>query len=138
MAPPISMEPVMSRILALAAALVLAPFAAAAQTAEPITVSLSNYAFRPSAISLKAGQTYRIHFVNEAGKGHDFSAPEFFAASTIAPEDRAKLEDGKEVEIEGGQAVDVTLTPNRAGTFPVTCTHFLHATFGMKGQIVVQ
>lgn len=128
----------MSRFLALAVALALAPVAAAAQTAEPITVSLSNYAFQPSVVTLKAGQAYRIHFVNEAGKGHDFSAPEFFAASTIAPEDRAKLEDGKEVEIEGGQAVDVTLTPNRAGTFPVTCTHFLHATFGMKGQIVVQ
>jgi plastocyanin len=132
------MELVMSRFLALAVALALAPVAAAAQTAEPITVSLSNYAFQPSVVTLKAGQAYRIHFVNEAGKGHDFSAPEFFAASTIAPEDRAKLEDGKEVEIEGGQAVDVTLTPNRAGTFPVTCTHFLHATFGMKGQIVVQ
>ncbi|HVV65023.1 MAG TPA: cupredoxin domain-containing protein [Rhizomicrobium sp.] len=128
----------MNRILPLAAALALASLSANAQTPEAVSISMTSYAFTPSTITLKAGRTYRIHFANAAGKGHDFSAPEFFAASAVAPEDRSKLEDGKEVELEGGQSADITLTPNRAGTFSVTCTHFLHATFGMKGQIVVQ
>jgi uncharacterized cupredoxin-like copper-binding protein len=87
---------------------------------------------------LKAGETYRIHFVNNSGKGHDFSAREFFAASTMPPEDKAKLEDGDEVELDGGQSMDITLTPKHAGTFPVTCTHFMHAMLGMTGTIVVQ
>jgi plastocyanin len=42
------------------------------------------------------------------------------------------------VEVDEGQSVDVTVTPIKPGTYPLTCTHFLHETFGMKGQIVVQ
>jgi len=109
---------------------------ASAQTA--ITVSMTNYAFTPSTLTLKAGETYRIHFSNDASKGHDFTAREFFQSATIAPGDKAKLEDGEEVELDGGQSTDITLTPNRAGTYPVTCTHFMHSMLGMTGKIVVQ
>jgi len=107
-----------------------------AQTA--ITVSMTNYAFTPSTLTLKAGETYRIHFSNDAGKGHDFTAREFFQSATVAPADKSKLEDGDEVELDGGQSTDITLTPNKPGTYPVTCTHFMHAMLGMTGKIVVQ
>jgi|GEM_PF-5545540 len=44
----------------------LAPLGAWAQTAqpgaEPITISLSDYAFAPAALDLKAGTAYRLHF----------------------------------------------------------------------------
>jgi uncharacterized cupredoxin-like copper-binding protein len=110
--------------------------AAGAQTA--ITVSLTNYAFAPSTLTLKAGEAYRIHFSNDANKSHDFSAHEFFASSTVAPGDKAKIEEGGEVELEGGQSADITLTPNRPGTYAVTCTHFMHSMLGMNGKIVVQ
>jgi uncharacterized cupredoxin-like copper-binding protein len=106
-----------------------------AQTA--ITVSMTNYAFTPSTLNLKAGETYRIHFSNDASKSHDFTAREFFQSSTIATADKNKLEDGEEVELEGGQSADITLTPNRPGTYAVTCSHFMHTMLGMKGQIVV-
>lgn len=107
-----------------------------AQTA--ITVSMTNYAFIPSTLTLKAGETFRIHFSNDAGKGHDFSAREFFQFSTIAAADKSKLEDGEEVDLDGGQSEDITLTPNHPGTYPVTCTHFMHSMLGMTGKIVVQ
>jgi plastocyanin len=107
-----------------------------AQTA--ITVSMTNYAFTPNTLTLKAGETYRIHFSNDSGKSHDFSAREFFQSSTIAAADKGKLEDGDEVELEGGQSADITLTPNRAGTYPATCSHFMHAMMGMTGKVVVQ
>ena len=109
-----------------------------AQTAEPVHISLTSYAFTPATITLKAGTTYRLHLTNDSGKTHDFTAAGFFAASTIAPEDKAKLEDDSEVEVDAGTSADITLTPNRAGTYPLTCSHFLHTTFGMKGTIVVQ
>ena len=109
---------------------------AGAQTS--ITVSLTNYAFTPGTLTLKAGETYRIHFSNDAGKGHDFTAREFFQSSTVAAADKGKLEDGEEVELDGGQSADITLTPNRPGTYPVTCTHFMHSMMGMTGKIVVQ
>ena len=107
-----------------------------AQTA--ISVSMTNYAFAPSTLTLKTGETYRIHFSNDANKSHAFTAREFFQSVTIAPEDRRKLEDDEEVELDGGQSADITLMPNRAGTYAVTCTHFMHSMLGMTGKIVVQ
>ncbi len=116
--------------------MVLIAGSAHAQTA--VTVSMTNYAFTPSTLTLKAGQTYRLHFSNDSGKGHDFTAREFFQSSTIAPQDKDKLEDGEEVELDGGKSADITLTPNKPGTYAVTCTHFMHAMMGMTGTIVVQ
>lgn len=118
------------------AAAVLLSTGAYAQTA--ITVSMTNYAFTPSTLTLKAGETYRIHFSNDAGKGHDFTAREFFQSSTIVTADKSKLEDGEEVELDGGQSADITLTPNHPGTYPVRCAHFMHSMLGMTGKIVVQ
>ena len=117
---------------------VLIASAAHAQTAEDIHVSLTSYAFTPSTITLKAGKTYRLHLTNDSKKGHDFTAAEFFAASTVAPADKDKLEEDSEVEVGAGKSVDVTVTPTRAGTYPLKCSHFLHTTFGMTGTIVVQ
>jgi uncharacterized cupredoxin-like copper-binding protein len=132
----------MSKLVAVPAFLIasLAPLAASqAQPAGPevVTVELSNFRFSPSELALQRGHTYRLHLVNMAGGGHDFSAPEFFAASTIAPADRARVTNG-EVKLAGKQSVDVTVTPQTSGAYKLTCTHFLHAGFGMKGRIVVQ
>jgi uncharacterized cupredoxin-like copper-binding protein len=110
---------------------------AQAQTVTPISITLTNYAFTPGALTLKAGITYQFHFINSGSKDHNFSAPEFFAASQIAPDDQAKVEKGL-VSLESGQSVDITVTPGNAGAFPVECTHFMHKMMGMRGNIVVQ
>jgi uncharacterized cupredoxin-like copper-binding protein len=104
---------------------------------ETIAVGLSNFKFSPSEISLQRGHAYRLHLVNASGGGHDFAAPAFFAASTIAPEDRGKVAGGR-VRLSGHQTVDISLTPQAAGSYPLTCTHFMHSGFGMKGQITVR
>ena len=124
------------------AAAVFVPFLAAAPAQsqpapQQIDVSLTSYAFTPATLNLKAGTPYRLHLTNNASKGHDFSAPEFFAASTIDPADAAKVDKG-EIEVDEGQSVDVTVTPMRAGSYPLACTHFMHSMMGMKGEIVVQ
>ncbi len=130
------MASIRAAILALGIApLLLAP--ANAQTATPLTVTLTNFAFTPGTITLKSGTTYTLHLVNNGGSGHNFSAPEFFAASTVAAQDKSKIADGA-VEVDEGQSADVTVTPTRAGTYKLICTHFMHQTFGMTGQIVVQ
>jgi plastocyanin len=110
---------------------------ASAQTATPISITLTNYAFTPTGLSLKAGVPYQLHFTNNGSKDHNFSAPEFFAASQIAPGDEAKVEKGL-VALDSGQSVDITVTPGHAGTFPVECTHFMHKMMGMHGNITVQ
>lgn len=110
---------------------------AAPQPAAAINISLTSYAFTPSTINLVAGTTYRLHLSNDGSRAHSFNAPEFFAASQIAPAGQSKVEDGK-VELDGGEALDLTVTPSRAGTYPLDCSHFMHSVLGMHGKIVVQ
>jgi len=110
---------------------------ALAQTVTPINISLTNYAFTPSTINLKAGTTYRMHFSNDGSKGHNFNAPEFFAGSQVARTDESKIDEGS-VELDSGQAADITVTPSRAGTYSFDCTHFMHSMLGMHGKIIVQ
>ena len=107
-------------------------------SAEPqlIEIGLSNFKFRPSTINLQHGQGYRLHFVNRADGGHDFVAKTFFSQARIDPGDAAKVKGGR-IELKGGQSTYVTLTPQTPGTYKVHCSHFMHSTFGMTGQIVV-
>ena len=60
-----------------------------------------------------------------------------FAASSVAAGDRGLIADGK-VRMAGKQAIDITLTPVNARTFPLRCSHFLHSGMGMNGHITVQ
>jgi uncharacterized cupredoxin-like copper-binding protein len=129
--------------LALAALILAAPMqTASAQaqgniTAETINISLTDYAFTPAALDLKAGTAYRLHLTNGGSKDHDFNAPEFFAAAQIAPDDQAKIKRGK-IAIDKGQEIDIAVTPGAAGSYSFTCTHFMHSMMGMHGTITVQ
>jgi plastocyanin len=120
--------------------LVLATFApitgASAQTTAPIAIILADYEFSPATLDLKQGTAYQLHFTNSGSKSHNFTAPEFFAASQIAPEDMAKVKNGT-IELGNGQSADITVTPGRAGTYEFVCTHFMHKTMGMHGEITV-
>jgi uncharacterized cupredoxin-like copper-binding protein len=115
----------------------LASLDAQGSAPETVSVELSSFKFTPSSLTLQHGHAYRLHLVNASGGGHDFSAPGFFAASAIAPADHGKVSGGR-VRLSGKQAVDITLTPERAGVYPLSCTHFMHTSFGMTGQITVQ
>lgn len=104
---------------------------------QSITVGLSSFSFTPATIMLRQGERYRMRFVNTSSGGHNFVARDFFASSTLSAEDVAKIRKGS-IEVRSGDAVEITLTPNRAGTFKSHCSHFMHSAFGMTGRIVVQ
>jgi plastocyanin len=106
-------------------------------TAETINIALTDYAFTPATLDLKSGTAYRLHLTNSGTKDHDFSAPEFFAASQIAPDDKAKIKRGK-IAVDKGQEIDIAVTPGAAGSYSLTCTHFMHDMMGMHGTITVQ
>ncbi|MBV8978813.1 MAG: cupredoxin domain-containing protein [Alphaproteobacteria bacterium] len=119
--------------LVLSALLAVAPPALADET---ISVAMSNFAFAPNTLALKSGVPVVLRLTNTGNRGHNFHAPELFAAATLAPPDRAKIADGS-VEVEGGETVEVHFTPQKPGTYPFVCTHFLHESFGMKGTATV-
>lgn len=104
--------------------------------AQTFEVTLSNFDFTPSNIMLQAGKPYVLKIVNTSSRGHDFAAPDFFAAAAVAPQDAARIAGG-EVDLHGGQSASVHLVP-AAGEFKLVCTHFGHAALGMTGKIIVR
>ena len=127
-------------ILLAAATLALAATAGSAQApadfgrAAAVEIVLTSFSFTPDTLHLRAGVPVRLT-IRDAKGSHNFAAPKFFAAARIAPEDVGKVRGGK-IELEGGEAVTIRMVP-AAGTYKLTCTHFLHTSFGMKGRIVV-
>jgi plastocyanin len=101
--------------------------------ARTLEVKLSSFDFTPAVITLRAGQPVVLHLVNTGKGGHNFAAPQFFAAASGVS---GPVRNGA-VEVGGHKAVDVRVTPKR-GTYRLRCTHTLHSTFGMKGKIVVE
>ena len=107
---------------------------AAAQPPTPIVeVQLSSFAFTPRTIRLRAGAPVTLRLTNTGRGGHNFSAPEFFAAAQPVG---AALREGA-IEVPSRQTVEVRLVP-RAGTYRLRCTHTLHTSFGMRGEIIVE
>jgi plastocyanin len=120
----------------------LTPFflAASAGTAQnapsTVEVQLSSFDYTPETIRLRAGQPVTLRLVNAGRGGHNFSAPEFFAAASVPAGQNVAIRRGA-IEVPSRQTVAVRLTPAR-GTYRLRCTHTLHSTLGMRGQIVVE
>ncbi|HET9946700.1 MAG TPA: cupredoxin domain-containing protein [Patescibacteria group bacterium] len=92
-------------------------------TMQEISVSASEFAFTPSSITVKAGQTVKITFKNNGQYPHNFTISELSVqTSTIQP----------------GQQTDVTFTPTKTGSFTFICSVPGHADRGMKGTLTVE
>jgi len=114
--------------------LLFLPALAAAQPApRTVEVRLSSFDFTPNEIRLRAGEPVILHLVNAGRGGHNFSAPQFFAAArgVSGPVSRGA------VEVGSHGSADVRLTP-AAGHYRLRCTHSLHTAFGMTGNITVE
>ena len=114
------------------------PVASVAQRPAPerVVIDMVSFKYKPTAITLRHGQAYTLHFVNRSRGGHDFTAKAFFAAAQVAPADRAKITGG-EVEVAGGTEVDIQITAPAPGRYSVHCSHFMHKILGMKAAIIV-
>jgi plastocyanin len=124
------------RALFQATMFVAAPVAAAAQPAgQTVDVQLTSFDFTPSELHLRAGQSVVLRLTNASGGGHNFSAPQFFAAAQVAAGQNV-IRNGT-IEVPSHQTVSVRLTPQR-GDYRLRCTHTLHTTFGMRGRIIVE
>lgn len=125
------------RIIVLVALLIALP--GAAQQAPPpatVAVRLSSFDFSPETLRLRAGVPVLLRLENDGGGGHNFSAPQFFAAARIEPGSAGLVRRGA-VEVPSNSVREVRLVP-AAGRYRLRCTHTLHTTFGMKGRIIVE
>lgn len=129
----------MRRSFPLAALLLAVPASAAGPdwgTAQEVEVRLSSFAFTPSRIQLVAGRPYILRLINSANGGHNFHAKDFLAAAQLAPADQTRVRKGT-IEVAGDQTVEVRLVAPAPGRYPLDCSHFLHDSFGMSGEIDV-
>jgi len=130
----------MSRFVWIVASAALAVPSAAApippqQAPRVIQVTMTNYRFTPDSLSFQRGVPVVLRIINSQGS-HNFVAPELFAASSVAPADRAYIRRGA-IEVLDDETVDIHFTPNVAGHYHIACTHFLHEMYGMVGEAIV-
>lgn len=115
----------------------LAASSANAQATATVPVQLSNFRFTPNQIVLEHGQPYVLRLTNASSGGHNFAAGSFFGRASIAAADQTLIKNGS-VEVPAGQVREIHLVAPGPGQYDIKCTHFLHASFGMRGTIVVQ
>ena len=104
--------------------------------AQTVNVHLSNFQFSPGTIRLTNGQSYVLHLVNDSGGGHNFVAKAFLKAATLDARARSVVRNGA-IEVPSHEAVDIRFVAPHAGRYKIKCSHFLHAGFGMTGEIIV-
>ena len=110
---------------------------AASQAPTTVNVQLANFSFAPKTIVLEHGRNYVLRLANVADGGHDFSAPDFFAAANVAADDRRLVVEGV-VEVPPGQVREIRLAAPAAGNYKLKCGHSFHKMLGMSGNILVR
>ena len=97
---------------------------------------MANRGFHPQVIRLRAGQTYRLRFVNRDKTVHDFFAPRLLNSSRITAEEGTKLHGGRLNVPPYGEA-SLVLTPLRAEAYDAKSTKAVDVVSGMTAQVLV-
>lgn len=85
-----------------------------------VEITAKRFAFSPDKILLKKGQTVKLRIHSEDVTHGFFLRP-------------LKLDE----EIPAGQTIEVTVTPQTAGTFMTICDHFCGANHGNMNMMIV-
>jgi len=103
--------------------------------AELMSVIMIDDKFEPDHLIFHHGVPYRLHLENHGKELHEFTAPEFLAASVMR--DPALLKNGgQDIVVQPGATADVDLEPLNPGTYKLTCAD--HDWDGMTGDITVE
>jgi uncharacterized cupredoxin-like copper-binding protein len=101
--------------------------------AQRIEVRMVEYEFFPKELRLYHGVPYQLHLINAGKEGHDFTAPDFFAAVQV--KNRDALKDGRSIYLPPGAAADIYFIAPGAALFGPRCAD--HDWAGMTATIVV-
>lgn len=85
-----------------------------------VEITAKRFAFSPDRITLKKGETVKLRIHSEDVTHGFFLRP-------------LKLDE----EIPAGQTIEVTVTPEMAGTFMTICDHFCGANHGNMNMTIV-
>jgi uncharacterized cupredoxin-like copper-binding protein len=111
-------------------------------TADIVTVGLSEYRYTPSALHFQHGRAYRLRLTNTGGEVHDFASKPFFqaiaAARLIAPDKTTPLPRLESIGVRPGETKELDFVAVTPGTYAVECEQPLHATLGMTGTASIE
>lgn len=151
-----------SAVLAVAGLLVLAAAAWAAPL-QKITVTMRDFGYTPSKITLQSGTPAQISFINKGKVTHEFmlygmpkdrssmmggemghewvEQTNYFKglkATTTGGKEKRKAGALFELRIAAGKTATVTFTPVKKGTFEFGCMIADHYESGQRGVLVVK
>ena len=93
-----------------------------ARASEPrvIEIHAKRFGFSPDQVTLKKGETVKIRLISDDVTHGFFLRP-------------LKIDE----EVDPGQATEITLTPDKTGTFTTICDHFCGANHGNMNMTIV-
>jgi len=110
--------------------------------ARTVTVTLSDYAFAPMALTFEAGIPYRLVLRNASASRHTFVSEPFFKAIAarrlVSAKTTVDYPFVQAIELPVGATKELQFLPMRRGTYPLHCSVTLHESFGMKGTITLR
>ena len=109
-----------------------------------VRIELTEYAFSPAQVTLKAGRAVRLKVVNTGRATHMFAST-YLSSQELEIEGADMEVDApngvKYVKLQPGKSAEIKFTPARKGTFDFSCDvktgGRTHRDRGMKGQLVV-
>jgi uncharacterized cupredoxin-like copper-binding protein len=112
--------------------------------ASVVRIELSEYAFSPAQVTLKAGRAVTLKVVN-TGRATHMLASTYLGSQDLEIEGADMEVDApngvKYVKLQPGKSAEIKFTPARKGTFDFSCDvktgGRTHRDRGMKGQLVV-
>jgi len=122
----------------------LAQGLAQSDPASVVRIEMSEYAFTPAQVTLKAGKPVTLTVVNVGRATHMFTST--YLASQDLEVESADIEVDaptgvKYVKVRPGKSAEIKFTPMQNGTFEFSCDvksgGRSHRDRGMKGQLVV-
>jgi plastocyanin len=102
--------------------------------ASKVTVTMVDNAFQPDHVTFQSGQPTELTLVNKGKDMHEFTAPEFLMASTVADK-KALSNGGTDIVVQPGTTVQIRLIPGPPGDYKLICAD--HDWDGMIGSITV-
>ncbi len=112
--------------------------------ASVVRIELSEYAFSPAQVTLKAGRAVTLKVVNTGRATHMF-ASQYLGSQDLEIEGADMEVDApngvKYVKLRPGKSAEIKFTPAQKGTFDFSCDvktgGRTHRDRGMKGQLIV-
>ena len=112
--------------------------------ASVVRIELSEYAFSPAQVTLKAGRAVTLKVVN-TGRSVHMLASQYLSSQDLEIEGADMEVDApngvKYVKVQPGKSAEIKFTPAQKGTFDFSCDvktgGRTHRDRGMKGQLVV-